>query len=37
VPDKSGELLTQDGARQFIDELKKKIEERDPTSVGAKG
>jgi hypothetical protein len=37
VPDNSGELLTQEGARHFIDELKKKIEERDPTSAGAKG
>jgi hypothetical protein len=28
VPDKSGELLTQDGAQQFINELKKQIAER---------
>ncbi|WP_083519083.1 MULTISPECIES: DUF3072 domain-containing protein [Bradyrhizobium] len=28
VPDKSGELLTQEGAQQFIDELKKQIAER---------
>ena len=28
VPDKSGELLTQDGAQQFINELKKQIGER---------
>jgi len=28
VPDKSGELLAQDGAQQFIDELKKQIAER---------
>ena len=28
VPDKSGELLTQQGAQQLIDELKKQIAER---------
>ena len=28
VPDKSGELLTQDGAQKYIEELKKKIAER---------
>jgi hypothetical protein len=28
VPDKSGEHLTQDGAQQFIDQLKKQIAER---------
>jgi hypothetical protein len=28
VPDKSGELLTQDGAQKYIDDLKKQIVER---------
>jgi hypothetical protein len=28
VPDKSGELLTQQGARHFIDDLRRKIAER---------
>jgi hypothetical protein len=28
VPDKSGEYLTQDGAWQFIDDLKKQLAER---------
>jgi hypothetical protein len=28
VPDKSGELLTQDGAQKYIDDLKKQIGER---------
>lgn len=28
VPDKSGELLTQESAQQFIDDLKKHIAER---------
>ena len=28
VPDKSGELLTQEGARHFIDELREQIAER---------
>jgi hypothetical protein len=28
VPDKSGELLTHDGAQHFIDDLKKQIAER---------
>ena len=28
VPDKSGELLTQEGAQHFIDELRKQIAER---------
>lgn len=27
VPDKTGELLTQEGAQHFIDELKKQIAE----------
>jgi hypothetical protein len=28
VPDKSGELLTEDGAQHFIDDLKTQIAER---------
>jgi DUF3072 family protein len=28
VPDTSGELLTQEGAQHFIDELKKQLAER---------
>ena len=28
VPDKSGELLTQEGAQHFIHDLRKQIEER---------
>ena len=28
VPDKSGEMLTQEGAQRFIDDLKKQIAER---------
>jgi hypothetical protein len=28
VPDRSGELLTVDGAQHFIDDLKKKLAER---------
>jgi hypothetical protein len=28
VPDKSGELLTQEGAQHFIDGLKKQLDER---------
>ena len=28
VPDKSGELLTQEGAQNYIDDLKKQIAER---------
>ena len=28
VPDKSGELLTQEGARHFIDDLRRQIAER---------
>jgi hypothetical protein len=28
VPDKSGELLTQEGARKFITDLKKQLSER---------
>ena len=28
VPDKTGELLTQEGAQRFIDDLKKQIAER---------
>lgn len=28
VPDKSGELLTQEGAKKYIDDLKKQIAER---------
>ena len=28
VPDKSGELLTQEGAQHFIDDLKKQLAER---------
>ena len=28
VPDKSGELLTQDGARHFIDDLRRQLAER---------
>jgi hypothetical protein len=28
VPDKSGELLTQEGAQHFIDDLKKHLAER---------
>lgn len=28
VPDKSGELLTKDGAQHFIDDLKKQLAER---------
>jgi hypothetical protein len=28
VPDKSGELLTQEGAQRFIDDLKKQMAER---------
>jgi hypothetical protein len=28
VPDKSGELLTQEGAQHFIDDLRKQVEER---------
>jgi hypothetical protein len=28
VPDKSGELLTQEGAQHFIDDLKKQMAER---------
>ena len=28
VPDKSGEMLTQEGARHFIDDLKKQMAER---------
>jgi hypothetical protein len=28
VPDKSGELLTQEGAQKYIDDLKKQIAER---------
>jgi len=28
VPDKSGEMLTQEGAQHFIDDLKKQIAER---------
>ncbi len=28
VPDKSGEMLTQDGAQHFIDNLKKQMAER---------
>jgi len=28
VPDKSGELLTQEGAEHFIDNLKKQLAER---------
>lgn len=37
VPDKSGELLTEDGARHFIDELKKQINERERASIDTKG
>ncbi len=29
VPDKSGELLTQEGAQHFISDLKKQIAERE--------
>jgi hypothetical protein len=28
VPDKSGEMLTQEGAQHFIDNLKKQLAER---------
>jgi len=28
VPDKSGELLTQDGAQHFIDDLKRQLADR---------
>ncbi|MET3840635.1 DUF3072 domain-containing protein [Bradyrhizobium sp. OAE829] len=28
VPDKSGEMLTQEGAQRFIDDLKKQMGER---------
>lgn len=28
VPDKSGEMLTQEGARHFIDDLRKQMTER---------
>ena len=28
VPDKSGEMLTQEGAQHFIDDLKKQMAER---------
>ena len=28
VPDKTGEMLTQEGAQRFIDDLKKQIAER---------
>jgi hypothetical protein len=28
VPDKSGELLTQEGAQHFIDDLKRQLAER---------
>jgi hypothetical protein len=28
VPDKSGELLTREGAQHFIDDLKRQMEER---------
>jgi Protein of unknown function (DUF3072) len=28
VPDKSGEMLTQEGAQHFIDDLKKQLAER---------
>lgn len=28
VPDKSGEMLTQEGAQHFIDDLKKQMSER---------
>jgi hypothetical protein len=28
VPDKSGEMLTQEGAQHFINDLKKKMDER---------
>ena len=28
VPDKSGELLTQEGAQQYIEDLKKQLAER---------
>ena len=28
VPDKSGELLTQEGAQHFIDDLKKQLAQR---------
>jgi hypothetical protein len=28
VPDKSGELLTQEGARHFIDDLRRQLAER---------
>jgi hypothetical protein len=28
VPDKTGELLTQEGAQHFIDQLKKQLAER---------
>ena len=29
VPDKSGELLTQEGAQHFIDDLKRQMAERE--------
>ena len=29
VPDKSGEMLTQEGAQHFIDDLKKQMVERN--------
>lgn len=29
VPDKSGEMLTQEGAQHFIDDLKKRVSERN--------
>jgi hypothetical protein len=29
VPDKSGEMLTQEGAQHFIDDLKKQMAERE--------
>jgi hypothetical protein len=29
VPDKSGELLTQEGAQHFIDDLKKQLAKRE--------
>jgi hypothetical protein len=29
VPDKSGEMLTQEGAQHFIDDLKKQMSERN--------
>jgi hypothetical protein len=32
VPDKSGEMLTQEGAQHFIDDLKKQMAERKQNS-----